>query len=272
MSRSRALGLGALALIGAALALVSACGDSGPSDSQYSKVKQELQDQQSANQQLQQQLADAKKASTAGSPAAPAGTAAAAATTAAPAAVGVIPLLGAKSVTPAPPAPTPTPLPAGVTPPPKATPPASYYQTVGPYFIYVETLATTTVSKYNVASSISCTPSGAFARGQRIVFRYDVVDMATGKRLTDQDSATIVKVVLPNGDESVGRWSQRGGGQVPDAPWMFSSNWDIPTDYPLGAVDYKIVITPKDGKSFTWSPPYLTSVPLKEDTRPKVIQ
>lgn len=269
MNIQRAVRLGVLfGLAGGALGIAAACGDSGPSDSEYTRVKQELQDQQTANQQLQQQLADAKKvAAPASSPvatAAPAQASPAAAT-------GIIPLIDAKAVTPAPPAPTPTALPAGATPPPRATPPASYYQPVGQFYVYAETLATTTASKFNIASTISCTPSGAFARGQRIVFRYEIVDMATGKRVTDQDGATI-KVVLPNGDESVGRWSQRGGGQVPDAPFMFSSSWDIPMDYPLGAVDYKIVVATRDGRTFTWKPPYLTSVPLKEDTRPKVVQ
>ena len=262
----------AVAAIGvASFTLVTACGDDGPSDTQYQKVRQELQDQQTANQQLQLQLADVKKGGGATAQSTATGAAAGSPTASA---AGVITLLTAKTVTPTPPAPTPTPLPSGVTPVPRATPLASYYEPVGPYFIYVETLVTTSASKYNVASSIACTPSGVFARGQRIVFRYDIVDMATGKRLTDKDTTggTVVKVILPNGDESAGRWSQRGGGQVPDAPWMFSSNWDIPTDFPLGVIDYKISITTKDGKAFTWSPPFLTSVPLKEDTRPKVVQ
>jgi hypothetical protein len=209
--------------------------------------QKELADQQAANQQLQQQ---------AGKPASPA------------AATGGG-LIAAVKTTPAPPAPTPTP--GGPPPPPRATAPASYYDKVGPYFIYAETLATTSASKYNVASNIACTPSGVFARGQKIVFRYDIVDMATGKRLTDKDTDTVVKIVLPNGDEAAGGFSQRGGGQVPDAPFMFSSNWAIPPDFPLGIVDYKITIT-KGGQTFTWRPPFLSSVPLKEDTRPKVVE
>jgi len=259
ITRTSIFRVGALAVLGAGLVFSVACGDSGVSDSDYKKVQQELTDQQTANQQLQQQLADAKKATPAPS------------ATTAPASVG---LIGAKSVTPVTPGPTATPLPAGVTAVPRATAPPSYYEKVGPYFIYVETIATTTASKYNVASTLACTPSGVFARGQRIVFRYDIIDTATGKRLTDKDTAagTVVKVVGPDGGESVGRFSQRGGGQVPDAPFMFSGSWDVPLDFPLGAVDYKIVITPKDGQSFTWKPPYLTSEPLKEDTRPKVVQ
>ncbi len=259
MVMTRILKLAALSLVAAGIVFTASCSSGGASDSDLKKAQQELSDQQALNQQLQQQLADAKKASTSVTPAAAAAAAG---------------LLGVKTVVPPTPAPTATPLPAGVTAPtavPRATAPASYYQPVGPYFIYVETIATSTASKYNVASTLACTPSGVFARGQRIVFRYDIVDIATGKRLTDRDTDTVVKVVAPNGDESTGRFSQRGGGQVPDAPFMFSGSWDIPLDFPLGAVDYKITIT-KGGQTFTWRPPYLTSEPLKEDTRPKVVQ
>ncbi|MBE0609937.1 MAG: hypothetical protein IH609_11180 [Dehalococcoidia bacterium] len=129
---------------------------------------------------------------------------------------------------------------------------------------------TTTTSKYEIAATIACTPSGAFARGQRIVFRYDIVDLSTGIRLNDKDGSK-VKVVLPNGDEAAGRFGQRGGGRVPGAPFMFSSNWDIPLDFPLGGIDYKIVIEAADGRTMTWKPPALV-VEGGNDTRPKVVE
>jgi hypothetical protein len=242
--------LGALVALSAGLALAVACGGDDVSQSDYDKVKAELQDKDQANQQLQQQLAEAQKK---------------------PTTAAVKPLIAAVQVTPAP---TNTPLPAGVSPSPAAprdTPPPATYAKAGDFYVYAETLVTSTASKYNVASTIACTPSGAFQRGQRIVFRYDVVDLSTGIRLNDKDGST-VKVVLPNGDESAGRFGQRGGGQVPGAPFMWSSNWDIPLDYPLGGIDYKIVITAKDGRTMTWKPPALISERLNEDTRPRVIQ
>jgi len=249
-NKARALRLGALAMMGATLAISAACSSGGVSDADYKKVQQQLQDAQAANQQLQAQSAKA-----APSTAASGGG-----------------LISAVKVTPTTPAPTPTP--GGPTPtpaPPKATAGPEYYQPV-PYAVYVETIATTTASKYGVASSISCTPSGVFARGQRIVYRYEVIDTSTGKRLTAADGATL-KVVEPNGDESLGSFGQRGGGKVPDAPFMWSSNWDIPLDFALGAVDYKIVITPKTGPSYTWKPPALISTGAGgNDTRPKVVQ
>jgi hypothetical protein len=250
--RVSSLGLFAAVLVGGV-----ACGGDNVSKSDYDKVQQQVQDLQT---QLQQQAGGATKTTTASATASPSA-----------AAGGVVVLIGAVKKDPAP---TPTPLPAGQPTPtakPRETPPASTYTKAGEFYVYAETIATTTASKYGVASNIACTPSGAFARGQRIVFRYDVVDLSTGIRLNDKDGS-VVKVVMPNGDESTGRFGQRGGGNVPGAPFMFSSNWDIPLDYPLGGVDYKIVITAKDGRTMTWKPPALISKELGEDTRPNVVQ
>jgi hypothetical protein len=238
-----------------------ACGGGGVSQSEFDRVQQERNDLQAQNEQLKAQGGASQT-----TPAA--GTTPAANATAAPG--GITLLIGAVKKAAAP---TPTPLPPGAVAPtaaPRETPPPSTYQKAGDFYVYVETLATTTTSKYEVASSIACTPSGAFARGQRIVFRYDIVDLSTGIRLNDKDGS-VVKVVLPNGDESTGRFGQRGGGSVPGAPFMFSSNWDIPLDYALGGIDYKIVITAKDGRTMTWKPPALVAAG-GNDTRPKVVQ
>ena len=251
---NRAAVIGIVAVLGL---VAVACGDSGVSKSDYDKVQQELKDQQAQNEQLKQQ---AVKSPTAASSPAASGTAAPS---------GVTVLIGAVKKAAAP---TPTPLPAGAVAPtaaPRPTPPPSTYEKAGDFYVYAETLVTETTSKYEIAGNISCTASGAFARGQKIVFRYDIVDLSTGIRLNDKDGSA-VKVILPNGDESTGRFSQRGGGRVPDAPFMFSSSWDIPLDFPLGGIDYKIVITAKDGRTMTWKPPAIVSAAT--DTRPKVIQ
>jgi hypothetical protein len=247
-------------VIAALAAVAVACSGSGVSQSDYDRVQQDLRDQQAQNEQLKLQVG--------GGQTTPAATTPAASTSSGQKDVTV--LIGAVKQ---PPAPTPTPLPAGQptpVPAPRETPPPSTYEKAGDFYVYSETLATTTSSKYEIASTIACTPSGAFARGQRIVFRYDIVDLSTGIRLNDKDGST-VKVVLPNGDESAGRFSQRGGGRVPGAPFMFSSNWDIPLDYPLGGIDYKIVITTKDGRTATWKPPALVAAG-GNDTRPKVVE
>ncbi|MBI5947529.1 MAG: hypothetical protein HY875_05285 [Chloroflexi bacterium] len=254
MSRKAAGRVAAFGLIGVLVAIAVACGGGGVSQSDYDKVKQQAEDSEAEANQLQTQVASLQAKPTTAPETKAAGGAG---------------LIAAVSVTPRP---TNTPLPAGSTPPtaaPRETAPASYYEKAGDYFIYVETIATTTASKYNVASTLACTPSSVFARGQRIVWRYEILDVNTGKRITDKDTGVTVKVVLPNGDESAGRFSQRAGGSVPGAPFMWSSNWDIPLDYPLGGIDYKIVIT-KDGKAVTWKLPSLVSPTI--DTKPKVVQ
>ncbi len=262
-NRTRIIAVGASLAVGAAI--LAACSSGDVSQNDFDKVKQQLQDQQTQNQQLQQQLANAPKA--AGS----ATVSNASASGSATAASGdVVWLQGSKKMPSLTPPPT---LAPGVTPtpaPPKPTAPASLYDPV-PFAVYMETLATTHQSNFNIASTVACSPSGVFVRGQRIVWRYEVIDTSTGKRVTNLDGAKL-KIVLPNGDEANGSFSQRGGGQAPDAPFMWSSNWDIPLDYPLGAIAFKLVITTKDGKTFTWTAPALSSVPLKEDTNPKVIQ
>jgi hypothetical protein len=160
------------------------------------------------------------------------------------------------------PAPPPTPLPPGVTPPPRPAPPSTLYDSVGPYAFYVETLTSGKhPSKYGLEPTVACVLNGVFKRGMKIVWRFEIIDSATGKRLTDKDEPTI-KIHLPNGEDLTARFSQRAGGRnAPDAPYMWAAGWDIPPDYPLGAFDYNIVVTTKDGKTVTWKVPALVQNP-----------
>ena len=166
--------------------------------------------------------------------------------------------------------PTPTALPAGVTPKAKATVPASYSEPV-PFAFYVETLATSSISKFGFASFPSCVPNSRFKRGSKLVWRFEVFDTAAGKRLTDLDEPGI-KVVLPHGEELTARFSQRAGGRVPDAPWMWATAWDIPPDYPIGSLDYSILVTTKDGRTAIWKQPALIAPDLGIDSRVSIVE
>ena len=150
----------------------------------------------------------------------------------------------------------PPPPPASKPPPrPPQTTPASYYEPVGPFFFYVETLTSTGPSRYGFTPSQPCVQSGVFKRGMRMVFRFEVLDVATGKRVTDKDGATL-KVVLPHGEEVPARWAIRGSvAAMPDSAWMWDSSWDIPPDYPVGSFDYRIVVAARDGRTVTFTPP-----------------
>lgn len=260
-------------LLVSAMLVLAACAGGVP-QSEYDTVKQQLADQEQQAADFQQELSDkvqevAALQQTATAQAAevvPLQTQAAGAGS-----DGVTVLIGAQVVPTSTPAPSPTPLPADFTPAPRPITPAEYYQPVGPFFLYVETLATKRVSEYGVAATVNCLNSSVFKRGQRIVWRFEIIDTATGVRITDKDEAT-VKIVLPNGDESNARWSQRAGGRVPDAPWMWNAIWDIPLDYPLGSLDYSIIVTAKDGRTMEWRPPALVGEDIGTDSRLQIVE
>jgi hypothetical protein len=270
----------AVLIVSVAALIVAGCAPSGVSQADIDAAKQQLQAQQQKNTELQKQLSDSqaqaaakdKTVADAQATAAAAVKAAGSAPTAAPAGSsgGAQILMGVFKPTPAPPPPpAPTAVP-GITPTPRPGPPASIYENAGPFFAYVEVLATTSVSKFGWASTVSCTSSGVFKRGQKMVFRFEVLDTTAGKRLTDKDLNYVLTVKFPNGDEPAARFSQRGGGSVPGAPWMWSAAWDIPTDYPLGGVDYTINIKAPDGKLTVWKAPAV--IDPKEDSRPKIVE
>jgi hypothetical protein len=174
----------------------------------------------------------------------------------------ITPLLGAQKVAPPPPKPA-------VPSPPKRITPAFYYEPVGPFFFYVETLTGNGPSKYGFAPTVACVQSGVFKRGMRLVVRFEVLDTSTGKRVTDKDGATI-KLVLPHGEEVPGRWTIRGSAAaLPDSAWMWDTTWDIPPDYPVGSFDYRITVTAKDGRTATFMPP-IQKTPTG-DTRVRII-
>ena len=176
---------------------------------------------------------------------------------------GITVLVGAKKV---PPVTSPGGPPPGQ--PPRQTP-ASYYEAVGPFFFYVETLTSGNPNKYGVIGSVPCVQTGVFKRGMRIVFRFEVLDTSTGKLVTDRDKAS-VKVRLPHGEEVPARWAVRGAaGALPDSAWMWDAAWDIPPDYPIGAFDYAILVATADGRSVAFSPPIQKTA--TSDTRIRII-
>jgi hypothetical protein len=173
-------------------------------------------------------------------------------------------LIGAQKIPPSPPAAP------GASPKQKLTTPAHYDEPVGPFFFYVETLtANVNPNKYGFAPTVACIQSGVFKRGMRIVFRFEVLDTSTGKRVTDKDGAT-VRVRLPHGEDVAARWAIRGSvAALPDSAWMWDASWDIPPDYPVGSLDYRIEVSLKDGRKGTFIPP-IQKTPTS-DTRVRII-
>jgi len=140
---------------------------------------------------------------------------------------------------------------------------------VGPFFFYVETLTSTGPSRYGFIPTVPCIQSGVFKRGMRLVVRFEILDISTGKRVTDKDGATI-KLLLPHGEEIPGRWTIRGSAAaLADSAWMWDTSWDIPPDYPVGSLDYRIAVATKDGRKATFTPP-IQKTPTS-DTRVRII-
>lgn len=160
------------------------------------------------------------------------------------ASAGVTMLIGAKQLPTPTPRPAPTPLPAGAptpTPAPPSVVPPEVANQVLPFTFYVETLATTSLGIDGWASTVACVPNTVFKRGMKLVWRFEVFDTSTGKRVTNLDAPTI-KIRLPHGEELTARYSKRGGV----GPWTWATGWNIPLDYPLGAFDYQIAVTKGD--------------------------
>jgi hypothetical protein len=51
---------------------------------------------------------------------------------------------------------------------------------------------------------------------------------------------------------------------------MWSATWDIPLDYKLGGVGYTLEFVMKDGRTGSYTPPYMVSE--ESDTRPQVFE
>ncbi|MBI4329771.1 MAG: hypothetical protein HY673_00650 [Chloroflexi bacterium] len=164
------------------------------------------------------------------------------------------------------PPPPPAPLPAGVTPAPKPRPDAAFINEVVPFAFYVETLATSSVSPYGFASYPACVPNSQFKRGVKIVWRFEVFDTSTGKRLTDPAQAAVT-VNLPHGQDLVANFSRRAG----TGPWTWVTAWDIPLDYPLGAFDYTITVVTKDGRKGMFKMPALVNKDRGIDSRLSIV-
>lgn len=158
---------------------------------------------------------------------------------------GVKPLIYTKvQPTPTPRA-TPTPPPAGYVPPTPVPPDDVTVNSKFPFTFYIEHL--TGHQTTDIVQFPSCVPNSQFKRGAHLVWRFEVFDTSTSKRVTSLDNPDI-KVILPDGKEIKARYARRAG----TGPWTWVAAWTIPTDYPLGALDYQIVVKSTDGRTGTF--------------------
>ena len=182
-----------------------------------------------------------------------------AATAASPVA-GSTPVLSVRQVPPGPP--TPAIAAMAATPIAQKPPlPAMFNQPVGQYTLYAETIASAAPSQYGLIASPGCTIDSVFKRGMRMVWRFQIFDTSTGKMVSDRDGAT-AKIQLPQVGDVNAFFAPRGPTPPPpDAPWTWAAVWNVPPDYPLGAMPYAIALTTKDGKTTTIKPTDFGAMP-----------
>jgi hypothetical protein len=154
----------------------------------------------------------------------------------------------------------PPPAPAAPAPRAERALPDQYLQPVGPFTMYMEVVTAGAPSPAGLVASPSCVLNGVYKRGMKLIWRFEVYDQETGLRVTDRDGAE-VDMLLPDGSVIPAEFLWRGGPNAPpDAPWTWVAAWDVPLDYPLGPVDYAVIVRTTDGRTGTLRPSRLGSI------------
>ena len=114
-----------------------------------------------------------------------------------------------------------------------------------------------------VDATATCVQQSVFKRGMVVVFRMSAQDTVTGKAL---DEAGISKAVLqlPSGEELAFKYAKHG--KEADSPSFWATAWNVPADFPLGAVDYKVMVTTVAGDTVTWAQPHPVPTSLLQIT------
>lgn len=104
-----------------------------------------------------------------------------------------------------------------------------------------------------VDATATCVQQNVFKRGMHIVFRMSAQDTATGKALGKTEVSKAI-LRLASGEEIAFKYGKHG--KKANSPFFWTTAWDVPMDFPLGAVDYKVMVTTVAGDTATWTQPY----------------
>jgi hypothetical protein len=104
---------------------------------------------------------------------------------------------------------------------------------------------------------LRCYTSSRFKRGQHVGFRMTAVDGGSGEV---ENTAVLVAHVTYSGKtvDVPMRW--RGVGNFPAAEYprrpseMWTGNWTVPDDTPIGSLSYTVTATDRFGRTATFSP------------------
>ncbi|HVX31315.1 MAG TPA: hypothetical protein VHA53_12620 [Nitrolancea sp.] len=127
----------------------------------------------------------------------------------------------------------------------------------------IETIASAAPSTAGLLASPGCTESSVFKRGMRVVFRFQIYDLTSGKVITDRDGAD-AQIALTQSDTVQAYFAPRGEGEPgPDSPWTWVAVWNVPSDYPLGTLPYTVSLKTADGQAVSINPMSGDGLPLQ---------
>ena len=101
------------------------------------------------------------------------------------------------------------------------------------------------------ARPIGCTQTSYYKRGEQLVFRVWGVETATGDVLSSAN-VRYAYVKIPGQPNIKFNWGAHG--TAPNRIWFWTAAWDIPVDYPLGEVAYRIVFKTESNKFGIFTP------------------
>jgi hypothetical protein len=142
--------------------------------------------------------------------------------------------------------------------------PDRFAEPLGPFTMDMEVVASASPSEVGLLASPGCVSDSVFKRGMKLVFRFELYDMDNKVRVTSADGST-AQINMPDGSALTAYFRPRGGvGANPStALWMWTTVWQIPTDYPLGPVLYSVDVATPDGRAATLDPPSLAGQPVQ---------
>jgi hypothetical protein len=111
---------------------------------------------------------------------------------------------------------------------------------------------TVTSTRGAVIQKRGCAQTNYFPRNSRAVFRMWAVDGKTGQPITDAD-VQYVYIKIPGLPNQALTWGGHGSGA--SKVYFWSLGWGVPVDYPLGAVNFRIVLKTTDGRFGVYTQP-----------------
>jgi hypothetical protein len=109
---------------------------------------------------------------------------------------------------------------------------------------FVETVtASKNESVWGAWANTACTRTNFFPRRERIVWHITMVEVKTGKVIEAAD-VKYAYLKIPGLSNLKLKYGPHGRDPL-QAPWNWYYGWDVPPDYPLGLVDYQIVVKTK---------------------------